>query len=230
MYKKVMMGTSAIKEQLMQMPNLPKLLGEMQLVLNSERHKRLAFYQWVQEDMKAEFINGEIIENSPAADEHTDAVMSLGSLSYNFSNFQESGKVKSEKAMVSLTRNDYEPDIAFWRKEVAATFKMGQTHYPAPDWICEVLSKGTSGRDRGIKFDDYAAHGVREYWIVHPRKKTIEQYLLSDETETYELLKKVTLGDWIESVTMKSFRIPVSAIFDVDINRETLKKIITGTL
>ena len=91
------------------------------------------------------------------------------------------------------------------------------------------MSKGTSGRDTGIKFKDYAAHGVKEYWIVNPRKKTIEQYILPEEGEEYELLKKVTLGDWIESVVMTGFRIPVSAIFDVDINRETLKKIVSGS-
>ncbi|WP_338872336.1 hypothetical protein WBJ53_27695 [Spirosoma sp. SC4-14] len=32
------------------------------------------------------------------------------------------GEVDSEKAMVSLTRNDYKPGICFWRKEVADTF------------------------------------------------------------------------------------------------------------
>ena len=222
------MSSLIIKEQLMQMPYLPKFLGEVQSALDIERRKRLAFYEWVEEDMKAEFINGEIIENSPVVDEHSDAVSAIHSLSYNCALFKESGKVKSEKAMVSLTRNDYEPDIAFWRKEVAEKFKMGQTHYPAPDWICEVLSKGTSGRDKGIKFEDYAAHGVKEYWIVNPRKKTIEQYVLSEENDEYELLKKVTVGDWIESIVMTGFRIPVSAIFDVDINRETLKKIISG--
>ncbi len=220
--------STAIKEQLMTLPNLPKVLIEIQTALDEERRKRHRFYEWIEEDMKAEFINGEIIENSPVADEHTDSVMSLGSLSYNFTNFQELGRVKIEKAMVSLTRNDYEPDIAFWHKEVAQKFKMGQTHYPAPDWICEVLSKGTEGRDRGIKFEDYAAHGVKEYWIVNPRKKTIEQYVLPEDSETYELLKKVTMGDWIESVVMQGFKIPVSAIFDVDINRETLKKIVAG--
>ena len=124
------MSTLAIREQLMQMPLLPKFLGEVQTALDIERRKRLAFYEWVEEDMKAEFINGEVIENSPVADEHSDAVMFLASLSFNFSNFEELGRVKSEKAMVSLTRNDYEPDVVFWRKEVAATFKMGQTHYP----------------------------------------------------------------------------------------------------
>lgn len=228
--KKITMSTLAIREQLMEMPNLPKVIREIQTALDIERLKRLAFYEWVEEDMKAEFINGEIIENSPAADEHTDSVMSLGSLAYNFSNFQKSGKVETEKAMVSLTRNDYEPDIAFWRKEMAQNFKNGQTHYPAPDWICEVLSKGTAARDRGIKFEDYAAHGVKEYWIVNPRQKTIEQYVLPEEGDTYELLKKVSIGDSIESVVMKGFRIPVSAVFDEDVNRETLKKKISGVL
>lgn len=224
------MSTLAIREQLMQMPNLPRVIREIQTALDIERSKRQAFYEWIEEDIKAEFINGEIIENSPVADEHSDAVSALHSLSYNCALFQESGKVKSEKAMVSLTRNDYEPDVVFWRKEVAQNFKMGQTHYPAPDWICEVLSKGTAARDRGIKFEDYAAHGVKEYWIVNPRQKTIEQFVLPEESDTYELLKKVSIGDWIESIVMKGFRIPVSAVFDEDVNRETLKKIVSGAL
>lgn len=92
------------------------------------------------------------------------------------------------------------------------------------------MSKGTAARDRGIKFEDYAAHGVKEYWIVNPRQKTIEQYVLPEEGDTYELLKKVSIGDSIESVVMKGFRIPVSAVFDEDVNRETLKKKISGVL
>ena len=50
--------------------------------------------------------------------------------------------------------------------------------FPAPDLVVEILSESTKKRDRGIKFVDYAAHGVYEYWIVDPSKKCLEQYVL----------------------------------------------------
>jgi Uma2 family endonuclease len=210
---------------------LQQLISELQISLNDEHRRRLDFYEWAEADQKVEFINGVIIENSPAADEHTNAVGHLHGLSMYQTNFEGTGKVKSEKAMVSLTRNDYEPDVAFWRKEIANTFENGQTHYPAPDWICEVLSKGTASRDKGVKFRDYAAHGVKEYWIVDPRKQTVEQYVLSDTSgQGYELLTKVRVGDFIESLVMTGFKIPVAAIFDEEINRATLKTLLAKFL
>ena len=43
-----------------------------------------------------------------------------------------------------------------------------------------MLSPGTERRDRGVKFEDYESHGVREYWIVDPVRRTIEQYVVRD--------------------------------------------------
>lgn len=225
------MSHTLIKEELLQLPDLQQLIGELQTSLDDEHRRRLDFYEWAEADQKVEFINGVIIENSPAADEHTNAVGHLHGLSMYQTNFEGTGKVKSEKAMVSLTRNDYEPDVVFWRKEIADTFQNGQTHYPPPDWICEVLSKGTASRDKGVKFRDYAAHGVTEYWIVDPKKQTVEQYILSETSgQGYELLKKVRVGDFIESIVMTGFKIPVAAIFDEEINRATLKTLLAKFL
>lgn len=47
----------------------------------------------------------------------------------------------------------------------------------APDLVVEVLSPSTGGRDRGYKKDAYGKYGVREYWIVDPANRTVEQYL-----------------------------------------------------
>lgn len=48
----------------------------------------------------------------------------------------------------------------------------------APDLVIEVLSPGTARYDRGKKMRAYEKAGVREYWIVNPADKTVEQYLL----------------------------------------------------
>ena len=50
----------------------------------------------------------------------------------------------------------------------------------APDFVAEVLSPGTAKRDRGYKKNAYERSGVREYWIVDPAGRSVEQYALED--------------------------------------------------
>jgi Uma2 family endonuclease len=68
--------------------------------------------------------------------------------------------------------------VCFFDNAKASTFQPEQMIHPAPDFVVEILSTSTEARDRGIKFEDYAAHGVREYWLVDPEGETLEQYLL----------------------------------------------------
>lgn len=90
--------------------------------------------------------------------------------------------------MVSLTLNDYEPDICYFNAAKAAAFQPDQMRFPAPDFIVEVLSASMEANDRGVKFDDYAAHGVAEYWLIDPDTQTVEQYRLHGDA--YELAIK----------------------------------------
>lgn len=50
----------------------------------------------------------------------------------------------------------------------------------APDLVVEVLSPSTSKNDRMHKKVVYETCGVREYWLVDPNNRTIEQYVLLD--------------------------------------------------
>ena len=50
----------------------------------------------------------------------------------------------------------------------------------APDLVAEILSPSTARNDRGRKMEVYAKCGVKEYWLVTPGEKTIEQYLNQD--------------------------------------------------
>ena len=59
--------------------------------------------------------------------------------------------------------------------------KVKRTHVEgAPDFVAEILSPGTAKRDRGHKKNVYERYGVREYWIVNPVERSIEQYVLED--------------------------------------------------
>ena len=133
------------------------------------------------------------------------------------------GFVGIEKVMISLTRNDYEPDVCYFTKEKSKGFKRTQSLFPAPDLVVEFLSKKTAHRDRGIKYEDYEKHGVQEYWIISPETKVVEQYRLVKDK--YKLVKKSNSGE-IESHAVKGFKIPIKSIFDKKLNLKILSELL----
>jgi Uma2 family endonuclease len=51
----------------------------------------------------------------------------------------------------------------------------------APDFIIEILSPATAGKDQIQKVALYEKHGVREYWLVHPTDRLVTVRLLDSE-------------------------------------------------
>ncbi|QTA87084.1 Uma2 family endonuclease [Desulfonema magnum] len=205
-------------------PKLVLYLRELESIVEAEDKKRRYFYEEISEDQKAEFINGELVMHSPAKLRHTVVCKFLSELLDTYVRIHGFGHVGSEKLLVSLTRNDYEPDICFFSKEKSAEFFPDQMKFPAPDFIAEILSPSTEEKDRVIKFTDYAAHGVSEYWIIDPDKEIVEQYALRGDA--YELLLKVKHGI-LQSHAISGFEIPVRAIFDEKENLDMLRKILS---
>jgi Uma2 family endonuclease len=211
-------------ESILEMPNAVLLVDKVKSRLADERKRRRHFYEIVEENKKMEFINGEIIFHSPVKLQHNSATKLLCKLLDTFVIKHKLGFVGIEKIMVSLTRNDYEPDVCFFGNEKAKNFTAKQAQFPAPDFVVEVLSDSTAKNDRETKFQDYAAHGVGEYWIVDAEKQTVEQYFL--QNEQYELLLKAKDGT-IESVVLPNFKIPIRAIFDETENLNALANLIS---
>jgi Uma2 family endonuclease len=210
-------------EQILQMPNAAILAEQLKCALEAEQEKRLHFYDVIDEEKKMEFINGEIIFHSPAKLRHTKTIGLLHTLLRTYVDKNQLGFVGFEKVLISLTRNDYEPDVCFFDRSKSELFTPIQMQFPAPDLVVEVLSDSTAIRDRTTKFEDYEAHGVAEYWIVDPERETIEQFYL--QNNRYELLLKSNNGE-IKSVVLANFAIPVRAVFDEKINLEVLGRLL----
>ncbi len=210
-----------ILKDIIDSPKLPDYINELQQYLLYEESKRNAFYENVRDDEKAEFVNGEVIYHSPARDKHTVVIFNTGSIFKRYARKNKSGVVRGEKSLVRLRRNDFEPDICFFRKEIADTFNDDTMFYPAPDFVVEVLSDSTEKRDRGIKFVDYALNGVKEYWLVNYKNQCIEQYFL--ENNTFELNEKVQHGT-IRCKVLQGLEIPLQAIFNEEENEVFLKE------
>ena len=61
----------------------------------------------------------------------------------------------------------------------------------SPDMVVEILSPSTRNIDLRVKSDRYLNCGVKEYWIVDPKEKTISVWRnenLSLKKETHPVL------------------------------------------
>ncbi len=193
---------------------------------NSEKEKRQFFYNEVSENKKSEFINGEIIIHFPPTKEHNDVMRNLVSLISTFVAKNEVGYVGIGYLLICLSENNYQPDLCFFKNEKSNAFKEGQSIFPAPNLVVEILSKSTKKNDYGIKFEDYLAHNVTEYWIIDPIKKVVELYRINTKKQ-YELILKSSTGI-IQSEVITNFEIKIEAIFDETISFEELARIVNS--
>lgn len=200
-----------VRDELLKTPDLRGLQDDLEKVWREEQILRHTFWAEVDENLKAEFILGEIIYHAPIHGRHWMASSNILTQLLPFVKQYNLGKVGIEKVMVRPTRNDYEPDICFWPASVSENFGKTQSAFPPPEFVVEILSESTRDRDYGIKMTDYALHGVKEYWIVDPENCTVEQYLL--QQNQYQLVQKLKEGV-LKSAVITDFQIEVSLIFE----------------
>lgn len=62
--------------------------------------------------------------------------------------------------------------------------RLKKTHLAGPaDLVVEVITPGSQSVDRGEKYYEYEAGGVREYWLIDPVRKQAEFYLLGRDRQ-----------------------------------------------
>lgn len=89
--------------------------------------------------------------------------------------------------------------------------------------MVEILSPSTAKQDKTTKKEDYALHGIKEYWIINPEKQEIEQYLLPTGGTSYFPAKTHKRSQNIKSKAIVGFEIDAAAIFDKTENRKAMQ-------
>ena len=148
--------------------------------------KRRATYQDVldaPEHVVAEIINGEL-RLSPRPRPAQSVVSSTlgGELGPPFSRGRggPGGWIILDEPELHFGDEIVVPDLAGWRRD-RLPFVPDEAYFTLPpDWLCEVLSKSTEKMDRAEKLPLYASVGVAYAWIVDPRLRTLEAYVLRD--------------------------------------------------
>jgi Uma2 family endonuclease len=138
---------------------------------NSTAEKLVTFdqyYQIVEENERADLLDGKIIRDSPAVPKHGFAISFIHLLLGTYVSRRRLGFVIASTSTVRLTSYQAtEPDLFFI--SASRLYIINDKYIDGPPDLCvEVISKSSRQRDRGRKFVLYADHGVREYWIIDP--------------------------------------------------------------
>ena len=138
------------------------------------------FLAWLDEETRAEWVNGEVIMMAPASSEHAFLSLWLSCLLKLYIEHNHLGVVCGQELMVRLAsgRSRRVPDIMFVQSSREPIIKANHLEGP-PDMIIEVVSPESIARDYREKYLDYAKGSVSEYWIVDPMARTIEAHTLT---------------------------------------------------
>jgi len=164
------------------------------------------FLKWDGENQHVEWVDGEVIPMAPVGDAHQDLGGWLFSLLRFFNDANGLGAIRYETFQMK-TGPDLPgrcPDILFVAKRNLSRLKKNHLEGPA-DLVVEIISPGSGAVDRGDKYFEYEEGGVREYWLIDPRRKQAEFYQLGRDKRFHSMpitdgvfQSTVLKGVWLE--------------------------------
>ncbi|MBF0607352.1 MAG: Uma2 family endonuclease [Candidatus Magnetobacterium sp. LHC-1] len=158
-----------------------------------------------------EIINGvEVMGPSPFG-RHQNISWNLNDIISRHIKRHKSGKVYYAPLDVIFKEGEQrlQPDLLFIRKENMAIFQ--DWVRGVPDMVCEIVSRGTIGKDTITKRDIYERYRVPEYWIVIPDFQTIE--ILAIEGDKYKIFSEATDEGIVKSRVIEGLEIDIADVF-----------------
>ncbi|MBW8048928.1 MAG: Uma2 family endonuclease [Cytophagales bacterium] len=184
----------------------------MSLTVATEK-KKYTYQDYLQtpDEERYELINGELLVAPAPIPNHQRISRDVGYYILEFLKKTKLGEVFYAPCDVYLDEeNTVQPDIFFISKERLNI--IGEKKIEgAPDIAIEIVSSKSVYSDLVTKKKLYAKFGVKEYWIVMPKEKSIEVYVLKEDV--FNLYKTFSEKDILESLIMKGFKLKLKDIF-----------------
>jgi len=159
-------------------------MSQSAVMLEPPGERRMSLEEWaaMPEDEPGELVDGQLVEEEVADPLH-EAVVSW--VSYRLMSWSEArnGVVLGSEAKFAVgPAGGRKPDLSAFFTMDRKLPRRGPIRVP-PDLMVEVVSPTPRDgrRDRVEKLREYAAFGVRWYWIVDPRLRTLEILNLGDD-------------------------------------------------
>jgi len=163
------------------------------------------------EDKRYEIINGEVAV-APSPDKmHQDVSRNLEFVLWEFVKKNDLGLIYDAPFDVVLSDIDVvQPDIIFISKE-KEDIVTEKNIQGAPDLVIEILLPSSRYRDKKIKGKLYKKFGIKEYWLVDPKKKQITVACFGSTKK--ESTKIYTRNDLLESSLLAGLKIALIDVF-----------------
>ena len=166
------------------------------------------YIEWLDEDTRAEWVNGEIVlMPSPAAIEHQNVLGFLDGILRIYVEERKLGQVVFAPYVMKLAAisSGREPDLLFVQRDRLSLLTRHYLDGPA-DLAVEIVSPESKRRDRKEKFAEYARAGVPEYWLIDPDHRTAEFYHLNEQGKYFRAAldvdgryhSRVVTGFWLK--------------------------------
>ena len=160
-----------------------------------------------------EIIEGELFVSCSPGLTHERVLLRLILLIGNFLETSRIGEAAANLGVILSDVSGVIPDMLVFLNEQRDTIISNDRLKGPPTLVVEILSPGSANirRDRVIKRQLYAKHGILEYWIVDPTNMNLERYVLQDSSLV--LLETLGTEDILSTTVLPGFSCKVSEIF-----------------
>jgi Uma2 family endonuclease len=168
------------------------------------------FWSLPESVLPVEYINGEIVMAPTPTVLHQRVIFEIANALRQFVVQQRLGEVYLSPLDVVLPTGDVvQPDIFFLSPRQAERARTLDRVKDVPPFLIEILSPGSVAHDMIRKRALYEKNGVREYWIVDPRDRTVAQLVLRKK---HYVLTELVESDVIKGVVLAGFESNVGGL------------------
>ncbi len=146
----------------------------------------LELFKILPEGTRCQLIDDHIIMSPSPVWKHQDVVKDILFQIESYLRKNALGKILSDVDIYINEKNVYRPDVFFVSNEQLDILGDDGYVHGSPNLVIEVLSPGTDRYDKTKKKDIYAQYGVKEYWLVDPKKLHCTGYV--NENNVFKLL------------------------------------------
>jgi Uma2 family endonuclease len=184
------------------------------------------FDELVDEDTKAELLDGVMVVHSPASMEHDRLGAWLRAVLGFYADVKGAGEVFGPESLVRLApRRRFAPDVYFLRRDRVPS-PITKDFRGAPDLVLEVLSPSNREEDLDIKRPAYRKARVGELWLVDREN----QEVLIDRPRKRGYAEEVVTSGRAASAVLPGFWVDVGWLWaDPLPNKMTSLRAILGT-
>jgi Uma2 family endonuclease len=177
-------------------------------------HRKLDYQDYLRfpdEGNRHELLDGEHVVTPAPSTRHQTASMNLSYFFVDHLRRNPQGFVFAAPTDVIFSDHDVaEPDLLFVSKERAGIVTEKNVQ-GAPDLVVEIVSPSTRRSDEIVKRRLYERFGVREYWLVLPRRRAVRVF--RHDGARFRPAEDLSARDVLTTPLLPGLAIPVGEVF-----------------